>query len=77
MAKQNMSTGNYSKGYVDTVGKLYIPTPMSDTYTVRDSIEHYNKRIDSISFIKRTAIDITGFKVVFVNPSTLTIPTYD
>ncbi len=65
---------NQSIAYVDNAGKLYIPTPMSNTYTVRDSIEAYNKRTGDYPCIKKTDIDVTSFKVVFIDRSTLTIP---
>jgi len=70
---QKKNTESQSIGYVDSAGKLYIPTPMSDTYTVRDSIEAYNKRIGDYSCIKRTDIDVASFNAVFIDRNTLTI----
>jgi|GEM_PF-988923 hypothetical protein len=64
---------NTIRAYIDEEGKLYIETPLSDTYTIRESIEHYNKRSGSITFIKKSEMDITHFKTVFIDGNTLAI----
>ncbi|HWY98914.1 MAG TPA: DUF6371 domain-containing protein, partial [Bacteroidia bacterium] len=71
--KKEVPSSDTIRAYIDKEGRLYIETPLSDTYTIRESIEHYNKRSGSISFIKKNEMDITHCKIVFIDRATLTI----
>jgi hypothetical protein len=65
----------YQPAYVGNDGTLYIPTPPDrrTTYTVRESVDAYNQRKGTISFIPMQNMDTSGMKQVFINLKTLTI----
>jgi hypothetical protein len=65
----------YQPAYVGNDGTLYIPTPPDrrTTYTVWESVDAYNQRKGTISFIPMQNMDTSGMKQVSINLKTLTI----
>lgn len=59
--------------YVSEGGKLFIETPYADTYTVYQSIEHYNKRLCLPELQKKESVNILSYKTVIIDLQTLTI----
>ncbi len=59
--------------YVDATGKLFIPTPVGNTYTIYPSINHYNDRLGLPHFEKKQNINIENMVTVFIDLKTLTI----
>jgi hypothetical protein len=65
----------YQLAYVGNDGTLYTPTPPDrrTTHTVRESVDAYNQRKGTISFIPIQNMDTSGMKQVSINLKTLTI----
>lgn len=60
--------------YINAAGKLFIPTPASDsTFTVYESVEHYNKRKGLPSFIDVEEVDTTQLSKRYIDLNTLII----
>ena len=65
--------GRISIAYVDNDGKLFIETPLANTYTVYPSIVDYNERKCLPEFMVRNDVNIADFKIVKLLMQTLTI----
>jgi hypothetical protein len=62
-----------SQAYVDSIGNLYIPTPLSTTYSIYPSIEHYNQRSCLPSFEPKTNVNIDNMSKVIIDLKSLGI----
>jgi hypothetical protein len=61
------------KAYIDINGKLFIQTPLGETFTVYPSVTAYNKRLCYPEFISNKSINIDSYIPVSVNIQSLTI----
>ena len=60
--------------YIDTLGKLCIPTPLSGlTFTVYPNVESYNKRLCFPTIEPKNNYNITEMKSVLIDLKTLTL----
>lgn len=59
--------------FVNKEGKLFIETPLADTYSIYPSVEHYNQRKCYPYFEKRNSIDVSQFQKIHIDLETLTI----
>jgi hypothetical protein len=71
--EQKINNEKTKVAYVNDEGKLYIPTPMSTTYTTYPSVEHYNKRLCLPDIEKGDSVDVSLFQKIHIDLKTLTI----
>lgn len=67
---------NSIPAYIDNNGRLFIKTPLYETFTVYPSIEHYNKKLCVPIFLEKNQIDTTLLKEIRIDLNSLSIDIY-